>query len=590
MSWVPHSSLKGPAGLVRISASQLDVQGGCSEFAALKARPRVWPRSFEERRYAPWETFPLGLVMSALDGVEFGGLDAEVSVQKVLEEARGMVHPGVETWVRHAVATYLEDSRWLADEVGDVVLLPHPEARVVQHVGSALEVRALTGWGRWYASADGSVREVRRLRVGRMGTGEDPSNLALAHVTAFGARAAGSVYRDLPVEVRADPAEARRVRVVEVVVSDERVPKVVVDAAPGEVARVYRERAQPVAADIVFGGSRRPGSDCADCKLRAECGALPHVPGLLGLGGRGTHRRVWSASTAGQYRICPAQAHLRDQRLPGDWSDHPAIRRGTLVHSWLEAAHARFPYRGCSEDDLPEAGNHGIGLAAEFMTADEYRQVRPYLLSHLEACPLREPAGVTSVTVEPSVAAYDSQADVLVVARPDLVYVKEGRTVYREQKTTGDPDGWEADGLFERVPQLALAVCLVADGAFGGEAPVAGTVELEVMTPVGASLFSFDTGDADVVVRARAELTKLTGAWHTDVEFRAVPGEHCATCPVARWCPDRYESPGSGPIDVDGVLIDPLTGEILNEAPVTGLAQAVAAGISEPDADDEPPF
>ncbi|GAA0951668.1 PD-(D/E)XK nuclease family protein [Actinocorallia libanotica] len=587
MSWVPHASLKGPAGLVRLSAGQLDAgEGKCAEFAALKARPRVWPKQFEERRDAPWEGFPLGLVMAALDGVEFGGLDAEVSVQKVLEETPKSVHPGVEGWVRQAVGTYLEDARWLADELGDVVLLPHRESRVLQHVASPLEARVLTGWGRWYASADGAVREVRRLRVSRVGAGDDPSNLALAQLAAFGAKAAGSVYRDMPVEVRADAGPAKRVRVVEVVVSDERVPKVVVDAGPEEIARRYRERAQPVASDVVFGGRRQPGSDCAQCKLRAECDALPHVPGLLGLDGSGTHRRVWSAATAGQYRICPAQAHLRDQRLPGDWSDHPAIRRGTLVHTWLEVAHSRLPYRACAEEDLPEAL---AGFAAELMTPDEYRQIRPFLLSHLEVCPLRTDANVTSLTAEPATAAYDAQADVLVVAHPDLVYVAGGRTFYREQKTTGGSAAWDADTLFERVPQLALAVCLIADGAFGGEAPVSGTVELEVMSPAGASLFSFDTGDAGVVARARAELVRLAGGWHTDVEFRPRPGRHCATCPVARWCPDRH-APDTGPIEVDGVLIDPRTGEILNEAPVTGLAQAVASTVAEPDPDDEPPF
>lgn len=589
MAWALHPSLKGPAGVVRLSAGQLDPQDGrCAEFAALRARPKVWPRRFEERRYAPWETFPLGLVMAALDGVEFGGLDADVAVQQVLEGARSSVHPGVAVWVRFAVHTYLEDALWLADEVGDVVLLPHREARIFQHVGSPLEVRALTGWGRWYASEDGSVREVRRLRTGRVGTGEDPSNLALAYVAAFGSRAAESVYRDLPVEVRPDPREALRVRVAEVVVADERVPRVVVDAAPEEIARRYRERAQRTAADVVFGGSKQPCSDCAQCKLRAECDALPHLPGLLGLDGSGTHRRVWSAATAGQYRICPAQAHLRDQRLPGEWSGHPAIRRGTLVHEWLELAHSREPFRACREEDLPEPGNAGIGLAGRLMTVDEYRQVRPYLLGHLAVCPLRGPEGVSSVTAEPTVAAYDSRADVLVVARPDLVYVSGGRIVYREQKTTGDQAAWGRDGLFERVPQLALAVCLVSDGAFGGEAPVAGTVELEVMTPAGASLVAFDTGDARIVAAARAQLTGLTADWHTDVDFRARPGDHCAACPVARWCPERHAP--AGPMEIDGVLIDPLTGEILNEAPVTGRAQAVAAAITEPQDEDEPPF
>jgi hypothetical protein len=224
-------------------------------------------------------------------------------------------------------------------------------------------------------------------------------------VAAAGLRAVGAVYRDVPVEVRADDSAPKRVRVVEVVLATDAIPKVLIDATPVEVRQNYREHAQPIALDLTFGGARRPGSDCAECKLRAGCDALPHTPGLLGLTNRGTNRRTWSVTTGRQYEICPAQAHLRELRLPGDWGDDsPAVRRGIVVHEWLKIAHSRVPGRPCTKKDLPEPGAGGIGLAGEFMTPEEYREARPFLLQHLEVCPLV--LASEDLEAEPTVAAY----------------------------------------------------------------------------------------------------------------------------------------------------------------------------------------
>jgi hypothetical protein len=248
--------------------------------------------------------------------------------------------------------------------------------------------------------------------------------------------------------------------------------------------------------------------------------------------------------------------------------------------------------------DLPEPDSPDIGLAGEFMTPQEYREARPFLIGHLEVCPLAVPGRTTEVAAEPTIAAYDPEADVVVIASPDLVRKFDGRVVYREQKTTSRPDRFTADGALTQVPQLALAVCLIAGEVFGA-APVGGsvpgTVELEVMTPLSAHVITFDAADPTVIEAARRIVTDLVRDWHHDTEFRARPGHWCTGCPVARWCPDRAErdqsADASAPIEVDGVLIDPRTGEVLGAVTtVSGRAESVAAGISEPDLDEEPPF
>ena len=563
------SGRRRTATVVRLSASLLDRgDEDCQDFAASKARPLLRPRGYEPPRRAPWVTFPLGLVMDALNAVEFDGVDPDKAVARVLGATRAAVHPGLAVWVASACSAYLHGCAWIDDALRaeGIRLVPERLPRVVQH-GSATELRMLTAWGRWYTSEDGEVREFRRLRMSRAGEQDAPSNLAIAYVAAAGHRAVGDVYRDLPVEVVTSDPPACRIRVVEVVLTDDALPRVVVDAPPEEVRRAYLDEVRPLSTSIARGGTRQPGADCAECKLRASCDALPEAPGLLGLADRGTHRRTWSVTTGRQYAICPAQAHLRGLHLPADPTvDGPAVRRGRLVHQWLEAAHRRRPTRACALHDLPDPDAPDLGLARESMTRDEYREVRPYLLAHLDVCPLGGADRITDLRTEPSVAVYDPTADVLVVARPDLVRVVSGRLVYREQKTTAQTiaGGGPAE-VFAQVPQLALAVRLITFGVFRGHGR--GLVELEVMTPSGAEVLAFDTADPLVVEAAREQVTRLVARWHGDTEFRAEPGPWCRPCPVARWCPDRCVTEEGAPIEADGLLVDPVTGEVVNGAP-----------------------
>ncbi|GAA4232175.1 hypothetical protein FHR32_007596 [Streptosporangium album] len=582
-----RSELIGNPDIIRLSASMLDRrEGDCGDFAAAKARPDVRPQVFERRRFAPWESFPLGLVMRALDAVEFDGADVEGAVRRAVEDNRDPVHPGAARWILHACRTYLETAESLAAEGGG--LRPERHPRIVQRSGSSAEMRALTAWGRWYGSPDGAVVEFRRMRLRRpLGRADDPATLAMAYVAAAGDRAVGGtqdLYRSVPVPVREPGADPARVRVVEVGLTDG-TAAVLVDAAPEDVRRAYLASARPVATGLLAGGHRSPGGDCADCKLRASCGTLPRTPGLLGLPDRGTHRRTWSITTSRQYQICPAQAHMRDLRLPADDSESTAVRRGLLVHQWLETVHSRPGAGPCTSDDLPDPETGDLAWAGSSVSRDDYRQAWPYLLQHLRVCPLAD-GEVTQVTPEPRVAAYDTDADVLVIANPDLLRRVDGRLVYREQKTSAVHPGITAENALELVPQLALAVCLIADGAFGD---TGGLVEMEQLTPVSGEVITFDVAEPEVLATARAVVSDRVRAWHRDTDFSPAPGPWCRVCPVTRWCPDSFDAGDGAPLVLDGLVIDPVTGEILRASGLAGSrAAAVAEAIATPVTDDEP--
>jgi hypothetical protein len=567
MDW---SALPGEPHVIRLSASALERRGGaCGDFAAFKSRPRLRPPVHEPRRYAPWVDFPLGLVTAVLDDVEFDGDEPDEAIAKVLGNSRDRIHPGVASWVRHACDAYLDTADVLAAQLRHegITLLPERTPRVAQWGTSAAELRVLTAWGRWYGTADGSMVEFRRLRMNHpRATTDQASTLAMAHVAAAGASAmdAREVYTAIPVPVRHDRPRPSRVRVVEVGLTSG-TELVLLDTTPEEVRRTYISVVRPAAAALLAGGTRTPGRDCAACLLRPSCDALPVAPGLLGIDDPGTHRRTWSITTSRRYELCPAQAHLRELWLPGAGDSSAAVDRGRNVHRWLAAAHARG--RACTRADLPEVTAADCGLADDLMDRADYHVARPYLLSHIEMCPLSGGEEITDIRIEPTMAVHDPLADVVVLAEPDLLRRANGRLIYREVKTSALPGTLTPENALAAAPQLALAVSLIAAGTFGE--PV-GVVELEQLGPeTAAPVLTFDVSDPGVVAAARAIVHSRARKWHRDVEFRAKPGPWCRYCPVSRWCSQASAAP---------------TGDL------GPRAEAVAELLAETAHDDEPPF
>ncbi|MEU7477798.1 PD-(D/E)XK nuclease family protein [Lentzea sp. NPDC042327] len=442
--------------------------------------------------------------MAALDLVEFGGVEAAEAVRRALIPTRGRYnHDGIAEWTRHAVAGYLE--AFGGDEAmpvrmpwQQVVRLAQPDQRGVRHY----EINA---WGRRYRTADG-VNELRMIgfRNGKRGTGE----LAVAGFVA----------------TSGEPAPERvRIREFSCLTGE---AALVYDRTRAEVLEHYREHGRDALRNAVDGDEYRPGEPCVECRFRAVCPERVETPGVLGIADRSRPRRTWSVTNARKYRECPARDHLGRLRLPKAAAvEHgPAAERGRAVHAYVEHRHRSGA--GCVPD-VPDT------WPDRELPAREIAAGTAMLRHHAEVCPLS--LAPSELRMEPVLTFDDTAADVVVIAKPDLLYRDGDSLVWRELKTTrSDPD--RLFRTLTEIPQLALAVVLLGQGAIRDAGPHP-RVELELLHPDGNDLRIYDVRDPAVRAEAEAVVTSLAAPWHGDDEFPAHPGPGCRTCEVVRWCP-----------------------------------------------------
>lgn len=152
--------------------------------------------------------------------------------------------------------------------------------------------------------------------------------------------------------------------------------------------------------------------------------------------------------------------------LPKDVTaeDSEAVVRGKAVHAWIESRHLRTPQRPCEPDDVP--GPPEAWQYREWkVTGLQARLGIQMIGDHALVCPLREQTDHTEVRPERTVAAYDPDADVVVIARADLFYRVAGRWTLRETKTMRV---LSEGSLLDQYPQLALAVLLAHTGVLPG--------------------------------------------------------------------------------------------------------------------------
>ena len=551
--WEPPWPVKSRAGYVRVTSTMMRGHG-CPEQVARKARPDLYPADDAPREPVPEGSFPLGLVRDAVlvlftslvnDRTPDGEVPVREAVEGAVEQSWQEWSPDVVPAVEAGVVGYLEvlASLRAAGElpptrvVSDVVVVQDPDTDRVE----------FWAWAVHHVSLDGAVREVHLLRW----SGVDSATLSDAEV-ALVAHVAGSGFiaehakwyqRFVPVAGLTQPPAAREVRVRLVGVLDGS-SRECFAGTPAEAAAAF-ERTLPSAVGVLAGGRLRPSRSCAGCSVRHVCPGLPSYPGLLGVAGFAPTTRSVSPSDLWTHGACPRQLHLaRDLGLPRERGEpSEALRRGTQVHAWLAAAHARGV--ACTDADLPEELDDAPALLrAMGWTASEYAINRAYLRKHLPGCPLREDG--VRVMSEVEVTVCDADANVVLSTRPDAAYLgSEGAWIIRETKTLsprGLPD--DPTALLRRYPQVAAAVCLLADGYRPDAQPLdaPGRVELELLGPESAEVLSFDAADPLTVLVARTALAERVDAWLFDTEHPI--GEHppCGTCEVARWCGRQPES------------------------------------------------
>ncbi|MFI6078884.1 PD-(D/E)XK nuclease family protein [Actinoplanes sp. NPDC051343] len=505
---------------MKITASDVDSAERCPQQGYVKSRKPsriVGPLAWEKR----WDADPIPLkhFLTALGAYLYSGSLPERDRMSRSRRTYARAHPGVRTFLDHALDNYL-------DFLGS---RERPGIRA-RYLGFDTEFRvarggALAVWAPVYEIGPGHV-EVHRLRIRRT----HPELTGWAQLAAYAvsqAHGAASVSV-VDVSLYHDPAVARH-------------ESVLVDRiSAGEAEAIYLADVRPHVMATVQGGPPSTGHGCGDCLVAGVCDALIPMDRALMQTGPGPYLRSISANELFVYERCPAQWFLEKKtRLPlvTDRADNAATSRGRGVHDWLKVAHRRG--RPCTADDLPLPADRSpqhVGFTA--LDDQQYAAAFPFLLTHLEQCPLA--GGGEVLVADETLYGWDATADTVIAGRPDLLYRRDGILVLRETKSTEGPvakdpddarDGF--DGIVYWWLRMMQAGYLQHFGATSGR------VELEILGPDESICHSYPTDDEDLEIIAETRVRHLVADWHADTTWASRSNPLCTRCPVAVWCPDR---------------------------------------------------
>ncbi|WP_432003285.1 PD-(D/E)XK nuclease family protein [Streptomyces sioyaensis] len=526
----------------------------CPAYLAVKARPWLITAA-RLATYEPLMTFALKPLMAALDQVEHNRHPLE-EVLAELRHSRGAfgrgrpAHDGLVEWTAEALIRYLD--RREADQHDRVAAgEPRTEAvpeewvvrnRLPDHAspdarGARLYER--TAWGRRYASADGSVRELRLLSFGSAKKERpEAETAAAAFVAAFG-EPCRSVYDVELMRTKAfevvTPYDRmvvpQRVRIIDVGCGDGSA-ELLAERSRDEAQSSYDQHTRPVLGRVLDAAERRPGNSCVECPGAGRCPALPSQAGLVGLPAprRNRKRRSLSASDLRAYTDCPAKYHLtRELNLRTARPENQAIRRGRAVDAVLNERHAVRRSRGCRGLPAP-ATSAWPGLDEETVHVCE-----AMLAQHAAVCPLDRLGATEEVRVQATVTAYDPTLDVVLIAKPDLLHTRRGGWIWRETKTTGSRI-FEGKPVLEIHPQLALAVLLMQTGELAEGDRRRSRIELELLHEEDSDRLEIDPWQPDVLQEARRIVGEAAGPWLEDTAYTAAPGTACENCEALDWC------------------------------------------------------
>lgn len=548
MTWDPPIDIAGNRAILRISASDVSSDGTCGRALAFKIRPQVSLRTWQPSR-APWGTVPfvLGDVLDIATAAH-KQVFVDYQAQRAWVEQRmdqGAVHRLLRSYVAHSIENYLDAHEASEAEIGE------PLAVAERNPSIDGQGRSLNVWGPLYTSSSG-VREIRRVRIGAARVEPEPGDMRWAATAAEVARRvnAGTI--------------ASRIRVVEVGLADGS-RAVLLDCDPQQVVTTFAAQVRPHIESMTTQDHVVTGWDCNGCKAAGGCEALIPMDGLFDLTRSRLGTRSVSASALKTYSECPARWLMtKEIHLPQNRDESHSQVRGNAVHRWLALAHSRGT--ACAFSDLPTPGEES-GIADGVLDALEYELAFPYLLNHVNDCPLAQ-AGAVVVGVEKDVRGFDHHADLLAVARPDLLYMDDDVLVVREVKSSEREYAGGRDEAYDRNRQVPFMLRMFASGLASKYGVASGRVEIELLTPQSQSVFTWSTDDAALSLIAADDLTRSVEEWHEDGEWRTKPGPQCTRCPVARWCPDA-----------DAGRLTPDDGGMAN-----------AADAEEEDDDDVPPF
>jgi hypothetical protein len=500
----------------------------------------------------PLQEFPFGPLFAGLDLWEHENWPVERVIEE-LHTTRGQfrgsdaqAHPALLAWTADALARFVsarEREQAVAAEAGLPRTMPVRQPWTWRtHRAAIPDPRGVrqyehTIWGRTYASADGTVRELWLPSLGRAKTSRPDAELAaVAQVMVQGVPTPRTRVRTPPPDT-ATPlvSPPQLVRVFDFGCADGHV-KPLLSAGPAEARQRFEDHAAPAFRSAATGTGASPGESCVECKAVSGCAELKRTPGLWGGSPpeRARKRRSLSAWDLRLYGACPAQYHLvRRLHLDDLSGEDRTARRGRVVDAWLDTVHAERPVRGCRDREAPDAATVRARTGVDEESAHEAAGM---LAGHRLLCPLDGLGDDEQILVQHRVTAYVPELDVVVLAVPDLVYTHRGRWIWRETKTSVRPLK-ESASLLHTYPQLALGVLLIHAGALGGD-PGRSLVELEHLREGRghSRLERVDPGLAETVDEARDVIAEFAQPLLADTTYEPRTGRHCHDCQARTWC------------------------------------------------------
>ena len=612
-SWNPGFK-QTSSGFLRISASQISVTNDlcCKDLVSLKSRPAAKiGDGYIPIRYPEFETFPLGIVRESLLSIISQGLlknnseDLESLAEKFLDDSISKIRNKVENshrkWALQALINYLNSfEKTRKEDEKNGLFLDELELIQAFDIDENQHVEWFV-WGIFVTNSDNTVRELRLLKFSNAGI--DSLNEvkigAALRVLIDGVSHSESNWNIAREPVSKANENLKLVRIREFGCLDESVA-LIYESGISEARNYFEKKSLPIAQELVKGGTQNPNKNCRGCKANHFCPTLPIRPGLLGITAFAPWPKSYSPSKFHTYRKCPRQYFLQDElglRTKKETTSS-VLQRGLLVHSWLEKAHSRN--QKCSLEDLLNSDIPGEVSSYLSWTNKEIDITKDYITQHISICPLTPDS---KSMCEVNIQAFDTDSDITVGTRPDLLLVKNETLHWREVKTSLSKQEIDKDLYFEIYPQLPLAIRLVHENCvpksviekIGNYAHA--VVELELITPNNVQILSWDLEDTQVLNKSWSTLAEQVDHWASDTLFAPSSNPPCNWCVVKDFC--EFANSSQVKAEIDGLQVDLKTGEIIEVSKSSSLSDeqrvAKALGLSaslleQTENDEEIPF
>lgn len=605
-NWHPSFIFK-PGDFIRLSATQIGTEADriCLDNFALKSRPATKVTKSFSSSTESYQNFPLGLLRDAFlsafstQGLAYESFDLDEFIQSylepVIEQSRSQVHQSTKKWLIDACQGFI--SAW--HDANQEAQSP-PLTKLIDPIAFSNSNKPVEwfAWGFFLTDDDFKVRELRLLKIHSAGKSELNANRqkAILKILVEGTANSGMDFRSATeplIGIWPDPEE---VRIRELGVLDG-TQKLIFKQNTSQIEK-HDKKFLSLIEQRLAGGEQKVTSECLKCKASSVCPSLPSYPGLLGVIHSAARVRSFSPAKLNSYLKCNHAYLLQHELslLTIPTPKTPQQDRGIWTHAWIEAAHQRN--QKCKKSDLPNGKKLGVIAESLGWSSQQATACADYLKHHIETCPINE---TTQLAHEVEMWVLDSDAQVLLGTRSDLIYLNKNTLFWRETKSTDKVYEISDVNFLDVFPQLSVAIVLMSkiknlpNLSSQWNQATKRIVELEILTADSSRLIQFDISDSTISNLAWQKLAGAADRWISDQDFTPSENPPCHWCAVSSWC--QFANTDKRVVDYQGVKVDLATGEIIEAAPELSQEEQVSRSLGlltslsdNLDSDDSIPF